>query len=107
MGGSLNTGLLDAVNLGWKLAAAVHGRAPAGLLDSYQAERHLAGQRAILQARAQRALTDLGPGCGRQPTPEGAEALRELFGDALDQPDPLQAISDLLQQPEQPVGSAS
>ena len=62
VGGSLNTGLLDAVNLGWKLAAAVHGRAPAGLLDSYEAERHLAGQRAILQARAQRALTDLGQG---------------------------------------------
>lgn len=101
VGGSLNTGLLDAVNLGWKLAAAVHGRAPAGLLDSYQAERHLAGQRAILQARAQRALTDLGQGGGRPPTPEGAEALRELFGDALDQPDPLRAISDLLRQPAQ------
>ena len=101
MGGSLNTGLLDAVNLGWKLAAAVRGRAPKSLLDSYQAERHLAGQRAILQSRAQRALTDLGQGGGRQPTPEGAEALRELFGDALDQPDPLRAIGDLLRQPEQ------
>jgi len=101
VGGSLNTGLLDAVNLGWKLAAAVRGQAPSGLLDSYQAERHLAGQRAILHSRAQRALTDLGQGGGRRPTPEGAEALRELFGDALDQPDPLRAISDQLRQPEQ------
>jgi 2-polyprenyl-6-methoxyphenol hydroxylase-like FAD-dependent oxidoreductase len=48
-GGSLNAGLLDAVNLGWKLAAQVAGWAPEGLLDSYHAERHLAGQRAILQ----------------------------------------------------------
>jgi hypothetical protein len=101
LGGSLNTGLLDVVNLGWKLAAAVRGGAPKNLLDSYQAERHLAGQRAIVQSRAQRALTDLGQGGGRQPTAEGAEALRELFGDALDQPDPLRAISDLLRQPEQ------
>ena len=35
-----------------------HRRAPKGLLDSYQAERHLAGQRAILQARALLDLTD-------------------------------------------------
>src|ERR1700722_3227183 len=101
VGGSLNTGLLDAVNLGWKLAAAVRGLAPRGLLDSYQAERHLAGQRAILHSRAPRALTDLGQGGGRPPTPEGAEALRELFGDALDQPDPLRAVSGLLRQPAQ------
>jgi 2-polyprenyl-6-methoxyphenol hydroxylase-like FAD-dependent oxidoreductase len=45
---SLNTGLIDAVNLGWKLAAQVQGRAPDGLLESYHAERHLAGQHAIL-----------------------------------------------------------
>jgi len=101
LGGSLNTGLLDAVNLGWKLAAAVRGDAPAGLLDSYQAERHLAGQHAVRQSRAQRALTDLGQGGGRQPRPEGTEALRELFGDAADQPDPLRRISELLRQPEQ------
>ena len=36
-GGSLNVGLLDAVNLGWKLAAQVRGWAPASLLDSYHA----------------------------------------------------------------------
>jgi 2-polyprenyl-6-methoxyphenol hydroxylase-like FAD-dependent oxidoreductase len=101
LGGSLNTGLLDAVNLGWKLAAEVQGRAPAGLLDSYQGERQLAGQAAIRQSRAQRALTDLGQGGGRQPAPEGAEALRELFGDAAGQPDPLGQITELLRQPEQ------
>jgi 2-polyprenyl-6-methoxyphenol hydroxylase-like FAD-dependent oxidoreductase len=35
----LNTGLEDAVNLGWKLAAVLRGWAPARLLDSYTAER--------------------------------------------------------------------
>ncbi len=42
-GQGMNTGLQDAANLGWKLAAAVHGWAPAGLLDTYQAERHPVG----------------------------------------------------------------
>jgi 2-polyprenyl-6-methoxyphenol hydroxylase-like FAD-dependent oxidoreductase len=40
----MNTGLQDAANLGWKLAAAVAGWAPDGLLDSYQAERHPVGR---------------------------------------------------------------
>ena len=39
----MNTGLQDAVNLGWKLAAAVDGWAPGWLLDTYQAERHPVG----------------------------------------------------------------
>ncbi|WP_433324145.1 FAD-dependent monooxygenase [Spirillospora sp. CA-294931] len=39
----LNTGIQDAFNLGWKLAAAVQGRAPSWLLDSYDAERHPVG----------------------------------------------------------------
>ncbi|WP_309233986.1 FAD-dependent monooxygenase [Micromonospora sp. ATA51] len=38
-GPGLNLGLQDALNLGWKLAAAVRGWAPPGLLDTYQAER--------------------------------------------------------------------
>ncbi|WP_377270307.1 FAD-dependent monooxygenase [Peterkaempfera sp. SMS 1(5)a] len=39
----MNTGLQDAANLGWKLAAEIHGHAPAGLLDTYHAERHPVG----------------------------------------------------------------
>jgi 2-polyprenyl-6-methoxyphenol hydroxylase-like FAD-dependent oxidoreductase len=101
-GASLNTGLLDAVNLGWKLAAQAQGRAPDGLLDSYHAERHPAGQRAILQTRAQKALTAIGQG-GKdgagQMSAEGAEALRELFGDVLSHPGPLRQIGKLLGQP--------
>jgi 2-polyprenyl-6-methoxyphenol hydroxylase-like FAD-dependent oxidoreductase len=39
-GQGLNTGVQDAVNLGWKLAQVVKGTSPDGLLDSYHAERH-------------------------------------------------------------------
>ena len=101
---SLNTGLIDAVNLGWKLAAQVQGRAPDGLLESYHAERHLAGQHGILHTRAQRALTIMGQGGkdeAAKVSPEGAEALRELFGDVLQHPKPLQHIRELLRQPGQ------
>jgi 2-polyprenyl-6-methoxyphenol hydroxylase-like FAD-dependent oxidoreductase len=101
---SLNTGLMDVVNLGWKLAAQVQGRAPDGLLESYHAERHLAGQHAILQARAQRALNTIGQGGTDElakVSPEGAEALRELFGNVLEHPDPLQHIRELFREPGQ------
>jgi 2-polyprenyl-6-methoxyphenol hydroxylase-like FAD-dependent oxidoreductase len=39
----MNTGIGDAMNLGWKLAAAVRGTAPSWLLDSYESERHPVG----------------------------------------------------------------
>ena len=42
-GQGMNTGIGDAMNLGWKLAAAVNGSAPGSLLDSYEAERHPVG----------------------------------------------------------------
>jgi len=38
-GQGMNTGIGDAVNLAWKLAEVVQGRAPASLLDSYAPER--------------------------------------------------------------------
>ena len=49
----MNTGLQDAVNLGWKLAAAASGRAPGWLLDSYQAERHPVGAAVLALAGRQ------------------------------------------------------
>ncbi|MFG2647036.1 FAD-dependent monooxygenase [Streptomyces sp. NPDC048436] len=45
----MNTGLQDAVNLSWKLVAAVNGHAPDGLLDTYQSERHPIGK-AVLRS---------------------------------------------------------
>ena len=38
-GQGMNTGIGDAINLAWKLAAVLHGRAPASLLESYEPER--------------------------------------------------------------------
>ena len=38
-GQGMNTGIGDAINLAWKLAAVLDGRAPDDLLDSYETER--------------------------------------------------------------------
>ena len=48
-GQGMNTGLQDAANLGWKLAAVIDGHAPEDLLDTYQAERHPVG-RSVLRS---------------------------------------------------------
>ena len=52
MAQGLSVGVQDAVNLGWKLAAAIGGWAPGGLLDTYQAERRPIGQQLARNARA-------------------------------------------------------
>jgi hypothetical protein len=46
-GQGMNTGIQDAANLGWKLAATVHGWAPDGLLDTYHSERHPVGRQVL------------------------------------------------------------
>ncbi|HEY8928341.1 MAG TPA: FAD-dependent monooxygenase [Mucilaginibacter sp.] len=58
-GQGLNLGLGDAMNLGWKLAAAIHDKAPDGLLDSYNTERHPVGAQVLDWSRAQVAI--MGP----------------------------------------------
>ncbi|MEU7476977.1 rifampin monooxygenase [Lentzea sp. NPDC042327] len=74
-GQGLNLGVQDAVNLGWKLAAAVRGWAPADLLDSYHAERHPVGAAVLDNTRAQVQLM----------TPEpGPQAVRRLLGELMD-----------------------
>lgn len=69
-GQGLNLGVQDAFNLGWKLAAEVHGWAPDGLLDSYHRERHPVGAAVLDNTRAQITLLGTGP---------GATALRALY----------------------------
>ncbi|SOD62825.1 2-polyprenyl-6-methoxyphenol hydroxylase [Streptomyces zhaozhouensis] len=49
----LSLGIGDAMNLGWKLAAVIAGRAPEGLLDTYTAERHPVGAGVLDWTRAQ------------------------------------------------------
>jgi len=55
-GQGLNTGVQDAVNLGWKLAQVVNGVAAESLLDTYHAERHPVAARVLHTTMAQIAL---------------------------------------------------
>lgn len=52
-GQGMNTGIQDAMNLGWKLAATVRGWAPPGLLDTYHSERHPVAARLLMNTKAQ------------------------------------------------------
>jgi len=83
-----SVGMLDAVNLAWKLAADVHGWAPAGLLDTYHDERHFAGARALLQTQAQVAL--------RRGYDEAADALRAVFVELLVDEQPARRLAALI-----------
>ncbi|MEV6629695.1 FAD-dependent oxidoreductase [Actinoplanes sp. NPDC051470] len=70
----LNLGFGDAVNLGWKLAATITGRAPAGLLDTYESERQPIAAWVLNWTRAQVALLR-----GDEHTAQ----LRNVLGDEL------------------------
>jgi 2-polyprenyl-6-methoxyphenol hydroxylase-like FAD-dependent oxidoreductase len=50
-GQGMNTGMQDAANLGWKLAAVLRG-APDRLLDTYEAERHPVGKEVLRSSGA-------------------------------------------------------
>jgi 2-polyprenyl-6-methoxyphenol hydroxylase-like FAD-dependent oxidoreductase len=73
-GQGLNLGLGDAMNLGWKLAATIQKKAPEGLLDSYQTERHPIGAQVLDWSRAQVAVM----GTGAQ-----GRALHAVFRDLM------------------------
>jgi 2-polyprenyl-6-methoxyphenol hydroxylase-like FAD-dependent oxidoreductase len=55
-GQGLQTGVQDAVNLGWKLAQVVHRTSPESLLDTYHAERHPVAARVLRNTMANVAL---------------------------------------------------
>ncbi|CEA07773.1 Pentachlorophenol 4-monooxygenase [Arthrobacter saudimassiliensis] len=76
-GQGLNLGLQDAFNLGWKLAAAVQGWAPPGLLDSYEAERRPVAAAVLDNTRAASELTSQEP---------GAQAVRRLLAELMEFP---------------------
>ncbi|GFE20602.1 FAD-dependent oxidoreductase [Streptomyces nigrescens] len=74
-GQGLNLGIGDAMNLGWKLAATVHGYAPDGLLDTYTRERHPIGAAVLDWTRAQAVVM--------RPDPHGRAiqgVMRDLLG---------------------------
>ncbi|HEY5856919.1 MAG TPA: rifampin monooxygenase [Aldersonia sp.] len=74
-GQGLNLGIQDAFNLGWKLAAAVDGWAPEGLLDSYETERRPVAADVLDNTRAQMELMSTEP---------GAQAVRRLVSELMD-----------------------
>src|SRR6187397_2362250 len=78
-GQGLNTGVQDAVNLGWKLAEVVHGRAPESLLDTYHAERHPVAARVLRTTMAQVALMRVD---------DRTEALRDSVSELLSMDEP-------------------
>lgn len=78
-GQGLNTGVQDAVNLGWKLALVVAGHAPDALLDTYHAERHPVGARVLRTTMALVALTRGG---------ERHQALRDTMTELLQLDEP-------------------
>ncbi|MFJ4714552.1 FAD-dependent monooxygenase [Streptomyces sp. NPDC088785] len=73
-GQGLSTGLLDALNLGWKLALVLRGAAGEDLLDTYDQERRPAARAVIDNTRAQLALM--------RPDP-ALDPLRALFAQLL------------------------
>ncbi len=83
-GQGLNTGVQDAVNLGWKLAQVVNGTSPEALLDTYHAERHPVGARALRNALAAVAL---GISDARH------EALRETMTELLGMEEPRRRVA--------------
>ena len=74
-GQGLNLGVQDAFNLGWKLAAQLHGWAPKTLLDTYQAERHPVAEDVLDNTRAQMELHSTEP---------GPQAVRRLLTELMD-----------------------
>jgi hypothetical protein len=80
-GQGLNTGVQDAVNLGWKLAQVVNQTAPDSLLDTYHSERHPVADRVLRNAMAQMALL-------RRPDDERTKALRQIVSELLSMEEP-------------------
>jgi 2-polyprenyl-6-methoxyphenol hydroxylase-like FAD-dependent oxidoreductase len=79
-GQGLNTGVQDALNLGWKLAQVVKGVSPESLLDTYHDERHPVAARVLRNTMAQVAL--IRPGDAR------LDALRDTVSDLLSMDEP-------------------
>ncbi|MER5963657.1 rifampin monooxygenase [Streptomyces sp. NPDC002057] len=74
-GQGLNLGIQDAFNLGWKLAAALDGWAPEGLLDTYHSERHPVATEVLDNTRAQIQLMSTEP---------GPQSVRRLLAELMD-----------------------
>jgi 2-polyprenyl-6-methoxyphenol hydroxylase-like FAD-dependent oxidoreductase len=86
-GQGLNTGVQDAVNLGWKLAQVVHQTAPESLLDTYHAERHPVAARVLRNTMAQVALMR---------ADDRIEALRDTVSELLSMDEPRRRFAAMM-----------
>jgi len=86
-GQGLNTGVQDAVNLGWKLAEVVHRTAPESLLDTYHAERHPIAARVLRTTMAQTALMRVD---------DRIEALRDTMAELLGMDEPRRRFAAMM-----------
>lgn len=86
-GQGLNTGVQDAMNLGWKLAQVVNGTSHDSLLDSYHAERHPVGARVLQLTMAQVAV--------HRPD-ERAQAVKDVLGELLTMDEPRKHLAAAL-----------
>jgi 2-polyprenyl-6-methoxyphenol hydroxylase-like FAD-dependent oxidoreductase len=86
-GQGLNTGVQDAVNLGWKLAQVVNKTSPESLLDTYHAERHPVGARVLHNTMAQVALARID---------ERSKALRDTMMEQLSMDEPRRRIAGMI-----------
>ncbi len=86
-GQGLNTGVQDAVNLGWKLAQVINKTAPESLLDTYHAERHPVGARVLHNTMAQVALNS---------PDDRHQALRDTMSELLSMDEPRRRIAAML-----------
>jgi 3-(3-hydroxy-phenyl)propionate hydroxylase len=86
-GQGLNTGVQDAVNLGWKLAQVVNKTSPESLLDTYHAERHPVGARVLHNTMAQVALSS---------PDDRHQALRDTMSELLSMDEPRRRIAAML-----------
>jgi 2-polyprenyl-6-methoxyphenol hydroxylase-like FAD-dependent oxidoreductase len=86
-GQGLQTGVQDAVNLGWKLAQVVKGTSPESLLDTYHAERHPVGARVLRNTMAAVAL---------RREDERTKALRDTMAELLGMEEPRKRFAAML-----------
>jgi 2-polyprenyl-6-methoxyphenol hydroxylase-like FAD-dependent oxidoreductase len=87
-GQGLNTGVQDAVNLGWKLAQVVNRTSPESLLDTYHAERHPVAARVLSNTMAQTALN--------RPADARLEALRDTISELLSMDEPRKRFAAMM-----------
>lgn len=86
-GQGLNTGIQDAVNLGWKLAQVINGASSERILDTYHTERHPVAARVLRNTMALVAL--------RRPDAR-VEAVRDVVSELLEMEEPRKRFAAMM-----------